>query len=63
MMPAMPPLQLSDSTSSKGGSIGGNYVNFGGFGMGAGGVGAGGMVEYWPLLLGGVVLLAILRKK
>ena len=60
MTPSMPPIQMSDSTSSKGGSIGGNTVNFGGFGIGAGG---GNLMQYWPLLAGAAVLLIILRKR
>ena len=60
MTPSLPPIQMSDATSSKGGSIGGNTVNFGGFGIGAGG---GGLMQYWPLLAGVAVLLIIARKR
>ena len=60
MTPSMPPIQMSDSTSSKGGNIGGNTVNFGGFGIGAGG---GDLMQYWPLLAGAALLLIIVRTR
>jgi hypothetical protein len=60
----MPSLGLSSSVSSKSGDIGApNTVYFGGFGAGAGGGDlAGALAPYWPFILGGVVLLAVLHK-
>jgi hypothetical protein len=59
----MPSLGFSSSTSSKSGDIvAPSNVYFGGFGAGAGGGGLAGLVQYWPFLLGGVVLLAIMHK-
>jgi len=54
---------MSDSTSSKGGNIGGNTVNFGGFGIGSGGGGADGLGQLWPMLFCGAMVLLILRKR
>jgi hypothetical protein len=59
----MPSLGFSSSTSSKSGDIvAPNTVNFGGFGSGAGGGGLGSLTQYWPLLLGAAVLVAVLHK-
>lgn len=64
MTPGFPPLNLTSNASSKSGDIGApNTVNFGGFGAGSGGSGLGGLERYWPFLLGGVVLLAFLKRK
>lgn len=59
----MPSLGFSSSTSSKSGDIvAPSNVYFGGFGAGAGGGGLASLVQYWPFLLGGAVLLAIMHK-
>ncbi len=67
MMPALPPLNLSSSSSAKAGDISApSNVYFGGFGSGSGGGGGAldGVGQYVPLaILGAVVLLAIRHKK
>lgn len=67
MMPALPPLNLSSSSSAKAGDINApSTVYFGGFGSGGGGGGGAlaDMGQYVPLaIVGAVVLLAIRHKK